>query len=182
MQFRIVKWITVITLVSTLAGVTAACGRGTGRTSTPSVSVTASPTATTRTPTATPTLSPAEEISAAYLVYWDAYAKAVLNLDASLVERIAVGEELASIQKEIETHRRDGVAVRIAVQHDFAIVQMSEEAATVVDRVINRSFYVDAASRTPEARDVPGDVIQYTFFLKKTAGQWVVIRGLRGAP
>lgn len=182
MHDKLTKWMTVLVLVSASLGVTAACGRGAGGTSTPTVSVTASPTATTTTPTATPTRSLAEEVSTAYLAYWDAYAQAVLNLDASLVARVAIGDELASIQKEIETHRSNGVAVRIAVEHDFAIVQISEEAATVVDRVVNRSFYVDAASRKPETSDLPGDVLQYTFFLEKTEGGWVVIRGLRESP
>ena len=36
----------------------------------------------------------ADEVAEAYLAYWDAYAEAVLNLDASLVEGFAAGEEL----------------------------------------------------------------------------------------
>jgi len=106
----------------------------------------------------------------------------VLNLDAALMARFASGEELASIQSEIDTHRRNGVAVRLNVKHDFAIVQMSERAATVVDQVTTQSFFVDPLTKRPETSDVPSRVVRYTFFLERGSDGWVVVRGLRESP
>lgn len=181
MQFRIVKWITVLTLVSALAGVTAACGRGADQTSTltPTASATTSPPATV-TSSATLTPSSKEAVSAAYLAYWKAYADALLNLDAKLAERTASGEELGRIRDEITGLQRDGVALRVVVEHDFAVVELSGNTAVVIDRFIDKSFNVDPTTKRPETADVSGETITDSFDLKRTeSGNWVVVRSRR---
>lgn len=154
-----------------------ACGSGSAPSPTPSA-----PAVVTRTASATPTQSVEAQVSAAYLAYWDAYSRAVLELDESVLAGVAASEELASIRKEIEQHRRDGVAVRINVEHDFAVVQFSERAATVVDRVTNQSFFVDPITKQPETSNVPAAQFRYTFFLERTSSGWVVVRGQRESP
>ncbi|RJQ12103.1 MAG: hypothetical protein C4558_02335 [Dehalococcoidia bacterium] len=155
-----------------------ACGSG-ANPPTPTPTTVTSATAT-PTPTATP--SAESQVSAAYLAYWEAYSQAVLNLDMSLMSKFAAGEELASIQAEIDGHRRDGVAARINVKHDFAIVELSERTATVVDQVTSQSFFVDPITKKPDTSDVPGRVLRYTFFMEKTPNGWVVVRGLKESP
>jgi hypothetical protein len=158
----------------------AACG-GDGE----SPSATATPTAT---QTATPTASPAaptsassvdEEVAAAYLAYWDAYSEAVLNLDVSLVEGLASGDELEGIREEIETLRSQGIALRIVVEHDFAVVDVSADTATVFDQYTNNSFAVDPVTKEPPTADGSGEVLRDAFFLEKSDGRWVVVRSVR---
>lgn len=168
----------LVLIVSMLAG---AC-RGDESESPPMPTTTTATTAApTSTPIATATATPSleEEVSAAYLAYWDAYAEAVLELDPALVEEFATGDELQSIRDEIEQLRRDGVAARVVVDHDLVVANVSARFATVVDRVNNRSFYVDPETKQPETTDAPGEVVQYTFALEQTEGRWVVSRGLR---
>ncbi len=171
------KWF-VVCLVIAASNLSMACGgRANPPTQTPTIvtSVTVTPT-----PTATPSLE--SQVSTAYLAYWDAYSQAVLNLDVTLMTKFAAGEELASIRSEIDEHRRNGVAARINVKHDFAIVQLSERSATVVDQVTSQSFFVDPATKKPETSDVPNRVLRYTFFLEKTSDGWMVIRGQKESP
>ena len=86
-----------------------ACGSGDEDPTAAPTNVT--PTATvaiTTTPTATPTPSEAElaaEVEAAYLAHWDAYAEAVLLLDASVAEAVTAGEELEALRAEVEQLR-----------------------------------------------------------------------------
>ena len=128
---------------------------------------------------ATPAASPEKEVERAYLAYWDAYAAAVLNLDATLVEGFAAGTDRDAIREEIEKLRADAVAVRVVVKHDPLIVMTSESTATVVDQMTNNSFYVDPVTKDPPQADGSGNVLRDTYFLEKVAGRWVVVRGSR---
>lgn len=170
---RFVISVAVCALVFTVT----ACDGGNGGNldSTPSPS--RSPSVTSGRPTAT--LSPEEEATNAYLRYWDAYAQAVLNLDASFVQGIATGEELRRIQDEIEELRSQGQAVRIRVEHNYAIVEASADSVVLLDEITNNSFLVDANSKEPTDASGSGEVLRDTFYLEKTGDAWLVVRSTR---
>jgi len=164
------------------AALFSACGDGGEPESTPTSTATSTQTGSpTNTPALGPTPSVEEEVEAAYLAYWDAYSEAVLNLDPSLVEDFAAGEELESIRQEIEQLRTDGVALRVVVEHDLLVIPTSETAATVVDEAVNNSFFVDPVTKDPPEAEGSGEVIRYTFFLEPQEGRWVVVRGERAS-
>lgn len=152
-----------------------ACGNG-ANPSTPTPTIVTSATAT-PTPTATPSVE--SQVSVAYLSYWDAYASAVLNLDAQLVHSVAMGDELKRLTEEIDKLRADGVALRVIVEHDFAVVQATNSKATVVDRVVNNSFFVDPLTKNPPRAEGNGEVLRYTFFMELVNGRWLVTGGFR---
>lgn len=134
---------------------------------------------TTATATAMPTPSFEEEVGAAYLAYWDAYAAAVLNLDPTLVEGFATGEELDGIREEIETLRSQGVALRVVVEHDFSIVEAADGTATVFDEYVNNSFAVDPETGEPPTASGSGEVLRDAFFMERNGGRWSVVRSVR---
>lgn len=155
---------------------------GCGDSAIPAATSVASPTAPrTETPRAsiTPAASFEREVEVAYLAYWDAYSAAVLNLDVTRIEGFAEGEELARIRDEVEALKANGVALRVVVEHALLVVRTSTSEATVVDEVINRSFYVDPVTKQPPTATGSGEVLRNTFFLRKADGRWIVIRGLR---
>lgn len=167
----------------TVMAVLAACG-GDDPADPTATTVTATPTpspvATERTTSATPSPSVEEEIASAYLAYWDAYADALLNLDASRMEGTAEGEELARISEEIDGLSLDGVALRVVVEHDFAVVEAGAESARVVDRYVDRSFAVDPETKAPATADVPGTVATDSYELQRDeAANWVVVSSRR---
>ena len=157
-----------------------ACGSGDEDPTAAPTNVT--PTATvaiTTTPTATPTPSEAElaaEVEAAYLAHWDAYAEAVLLLDASVAEAVTAGEELEALRAEVEQLRVDGVALRVVVEHDFQVINVTGVSAAVVDEITNNSFYVDATTKLPEEGEGSGEVLQYVTYLERINGRWLVVR------
>lgn len=140
-----------------------------------------SPSASAQPPgTPTPARSPEDEVSAAYLAYWDAYRAALLELDPALVERVTAGDELERIREEIGMLRADGVAARLVIEHDFAVVQIDGDRAVIIDQFLDRSFYVDPVSKEPSRSDVPGRTVKDTFHLKKQPdGTWVVVLSVR---
>ena len=149
----------------------------------------ASPTAVpTPSPTPVPVPAPApassveEEVEAAYLAYWDAYALAALHLDASLAEGFASGEELRRIRDEIASLGESGVALRVVVEHDLLVVVTSPASAVVVDRITNRSFYVDAVSKQPPRAEGGGEVLRDTVFMEKAGERWIATGSQRENP
>lgn len=160
--------------------------RGDGDSPTPTATATATVATETASPSATAvataTQSIEDQVAEAYLAYWDAYADAVLNLDATLVEEFATGEELERLRAEVETLDNDGVAVRVVVEHDMLVTLISETEATVIDEVTNNSFHVDATTKEPATAPGSGEVLRNTFFLELIDGRWIVTRGTRGGP
>jgi|GEM_PF-6215117 len=168
-------------LVLTTSMLAGACQGDESESPTPTTT-TATTAAPTSTPTATPTATPSleEEVSAAYLAYWDAYAEALLQLDVSLVQDAAVGEELERIASEIADLESDGVALRVVVEHDFTLVSPGTESAVVVDEYVDKSFYVDPTTKDPRTADVPGVVTRDSFEMVRTeTGTWAVASSRR---
>ena len=166
------------------AAVLLACG-GDSSTPTPTPTATAdatTPAATATVPTATATPSHdalVAEVSEAYLAYWDAYADAVLHLDITRVERFAAGAELESIRQEIETLRSDGVALRVVVEHDFAVIDVTGTVGLVEDQIVDNTFYVDAKTLKPPTAAGSGDTYRDLVRLERLDGRWTVTSGAR---
>src|SRR3989304_6075589 len=106
--------------------VLAACNGGGDGPSTPvhGPAPTPSP-AVTATPAQTPTPSLEDQVSEAYLRYGDAYSDALFELDATLAQGVASGEELDRIREEIDDLRSQGLALKTVVDHDFVVVEAS---------------------------------------------------------
>jgi hypothetical protein len=159
-----------------------ACNAGGGQPTTPAGETSPTPTpAVTATTEAMPTPTPSveEEVSEAYLRYWDAYSDALFELDATLAQDVASGEELDRIREEIEGLRSQGLALKTVVEHDFVLVEASEESATLLDEIVNNSFYIDAETKEPPQAEGSGEVLRDTFYLEKIDGHWMVVRSTR---
>jgi hypothetical protein len=132
-------------------------------------------------PTASPTAAPSveDQVSQAYLRYWDAYAEALLNLDPALAEGVASGQELQRIREEIETLRSQGVALRVVVEHNSVVLEASENSAVVFDEIVNNSFYVDPETKEPPVGSGSGEILRDTFYFEKIDGRWMVVRSTR---
>jgi len=155
-----------------------ACNGGDGgetrESPTPAATRTATPEAS---PTATPPIE--QEVSEAYLRYWDTYAEALLNLDPGLAEAAASGEELQRIREEIQTLRSQGVALRVVVEHNSVVLEASENSGVVFDEIVNNSFYVDPETKEPPVGSGSGEILRDTFYFEKIDGRWVVVRSTR---
>ena len=95
------------------------------------------------------------------------------------MQGFASGEELQRISDEISMLRSSGVALRVAVQHDFSVASVSDNKAAVVDRYVSNSFTVDPATKNPPTGVGTGNVIQDSFVMERIQGRWVVTQSNR---
>jgi hypothetical protein len=134
-------------------------------------------------PEVTPTPAPSveQEVSEAYLNYWQVYADAVFELDEARLPEAMTEPHLERTRQEIEGLRQRGRAAKIVVEHDFLILQVDATAgtATIRDRYTNRSHEVDAETKEMVGEAAPGTVLTDTYFLVKEGGVWKVRDGIR---
>jgi hypothetical protein len=115
----------------------------------PTLAPTASPAAVS--PTATlavrvqPTLSPqlSQEISQAYLRYFQVSADALRTWNPDGLDSVATGDELAFLRDQIQQDRAAGRALDTEVQHSFNIVQIQGDEAEVADAYRDSSVYIN---------------------------------------
>ena len=108
------------------------------------------------TPYPLPTASPevAVAVSDAYMHYWSVRADALLALDSSGLDQVAAGDELAALDKNIDSFREQGRALRTDVQHQFSVLTVINDQAVVTDHFRDSSIYVDPVTHEP----LPGQV------------------------
>ena len=158
------------------------CNGGDGGQSTPSASSTPAATQTAA-PTVVPTATPSveEEVSQAYLHYWEVYAEAVFNLDESRLAEVMMSPHLERTQREIDNLRQRSRAAKIVVEHKFVVLKLDPAAgtATIRDEYTNRSYEVDAQTKDMVGQAGSGTVLTDTYFLVKDGGTWKVRDGIR---
>jgi hypothetical protein len=140
--------------------------------------VTAAPT---QTPAATATVSPEEEVEAAYLRYWDAYADALYNLDTSRLTDVMTGPRLERALNEVKQLRDQGRAVRIVVENHPVVVQMESDRAVVYDEYENRSYFIDPTTKEALSRTEGSQTIRDTVTLTRVGQTWEVLDAVREA-
>jgi hypothetical protein len=118
-------------------------------------------------------------VEQAYLRYWDVYAAALLDLDASWLGEVATGDELRRIQEEIATNRQRGNAVRVDVAHSYVIVDVTSDEARLADEILDKSFTVDPVTKNPPRGSNAGKTVRDLFVLKKVDGTWRVASSTR---
>ena len=169
-------------ILAVLTLLLAACNGGDGDQSTPSASSTPAATQTAMpavSPTATPSVE--QEVSKAYLQYWEIYADAVFNLDESRLAEVMMSPHLERTQREIDNLRQRGRAAKIVVEHNFVVLKLDPAAgtATIRDEYTNRSYEVDAQTKDMVGQAGSGTVLTDTYFLVKDGGTWKVRDGIR---
>jgi hypothetical protein len=122
-------------------------------------------------PSPRPTVDPAlaDEVSQAYLHYWDVRADALLNLDDSELPEVMGGDHLASAEKLIQQLRAEGHAIQTDVKHNFAVLDASTNHAEVVDIYEDNSMYVDPQSHRPIGAPV-SDNLKELYVMDKIDG------------
>ena len=153
-------------------------GGGETRDASPTPPATQTP-APTAVPTATPSVE--QQVSEAYLHYWDIYADAVFNLDDSRLPEVMTAPDLERARQEVEALRQRGRGAKIVVEHNFVILQLDQVAgsATIRDEYTNKSYEVDAQTEEMVGKAPQGNVLTDTYFLVKEGGTWKVRDGIR---
>ena len=136
------------------------------------------------TPDALPTPSPemVKAVSDAYLQFWSVYSDAFLNLDPTLLDQVAAGNELTVLQHDIEADRAQNRALKTDVRHQFAVLVAIADQAVVTDDIRDSSIYVDVETQEPIPSQVPVSPDQApeykgVYRLQFIDNKWKVVEG-----
>ena len=144
----------------------AACSGGSGATAGPTTTTTTEP------------LTVEERVEEAYLASWDAYATALGEQETAHLPATHAGPALETIEDEVADYRRDGHAVRVEVDHNYAITLVSETEAVVADEYVNHMILIDPDTGEPREAD-PNNTVLYVFTLELMEGAWKLTDILR---
>lgn len=163
-----------------LALAVAACG-GDGAEPTPTATATAAvPTATPTIPQPTATPDPEAEVLAAYAKYWEVYGQALREHDASRLGEVMTGARLDRAITEVETLRRQGQVVAVAVQSTPVVVTIDGDQALLIDEYQNQSHLIDPDTESPlQPTPVPGPTLRDQVTLQLVDGTWKVTESTR---
>jgi hypothetical protein len=132
--------------------------------------------ATMESPTSTPTVEPtlAAEVGTAYEHYWQVRSEALLQLDKSHLSEAMGGDHLVSTSQLIDELLSENRAIQTSVDHDYQVIQATNESAQVFDDYLSSSFYVDP--KTQAALTKPAsDELRVLYQLKQSDGVWKVV-------
>jgi hypothetical protein len=123
-------------------------------------------------PTPTPTDSRVQ-VEQAYLHAWDVWAEALRELDPSRLREVLMGRALHVVQQRLEDQRQENQPVLLRAEHNYRIVIIDENTASVDDRYINHSVRLDPETLQPIEED-PNQRLHTSFTLKLVDGTWKI--------
>lgn len=124
--------------------------------------------------------SPLElEIEAAYLHYWDVLAQAYLDTDSSHLAEVMSDPELSRQTQEISNLKSQGKAAKLIVEHRIAFAKVSPDSAVVYDEYLNRSVFIDPATKQERPTTAQPATEKISFEMTKIDGSWKVVDATR---
>ena len=170
----------LLAVLGSMALLLAACNGGGSQPATPTGEPSPMPSpAVTETAEATPTPTIEEEVSEAYLRYWDVYSEGLFDLETSRFDEVMRGPRLERAVDEIESLRQDGRAVKIVVENHPVVVKVEGDEAVVFDEYENDSYLIDPETKEPVGDPGTGEVIRDTVTLTRSGQTWKVLDSVR---
>ena len=124
--------------------------------------------------TTSTTLSVEQEVEQAYLKSWDVYAKAMRDLDETLLPQAFARETLATREDEVAALKAKGTPARMAAEHDISVEEVTATTARLRDVYINHSVLLDPQSGEPTEPD-PQERYEVIVTLERLDGRWKVV-------
>jgi hypothetical protein len=113
------------------------------------------------------------EVERAYLRFWEVWTSANVDLDPSLMAEVTTGHLLELFVEELQELKAKDEPARIAVEHNYEIVLLGPDVASVEDRYVNHSVRIDSETLQPIEPD-PNVPVRKSHTLRKVNGQWKV--------
>ena len=118
------------------------------------------------------------EVEEAYARYWQVLGAAFLSLDASRLPEVMDGDELARAQDQIKDLQARGRLGKVALEFHPSFREVTPERAVVFDEHINRSVFLDAATKQEIPTSGAPELARVSYELRKVNGTWKVVDGV----
>jgi hypothetical protein len=121
----------------------------------------------------------AQQVSDAYVKYFQVSADALYDLDPTPLDAVAAGAELDALRYSIERDRTEGRALKTDVKHNYLVVWVQGDDADIADHYSDSSIWVDATTK----QALPGEVaptseapiVSILYHLHRVDGAWKVV-------
>lgn len=117
------------------------------------------------------------EVEEAYARYWMVLVQAYYTLDTSRLPEVMAGEELRRQEEQIRELASQGRAGKLIVEHRISFPQVSDDRVVIYDEQLNRSLFLDAATRIEFRSSAAPETEKLTFEFRKIDGTWKVLDG-----
>jgi len=115
----------------------------------------------------------------AYEEFWDMRSNALSQLNVSLVEPRMAGPALDRERVAIDQMRADGQAYMADIEHRAQVLEAAADEGVVYDPYLDRSYYVDVASKQRIGGDADPKTIEIAYRLQPVDGVWKVTDAVR---
>jgi hypothetical protein len=140
---------------------------------------------------ATPVVSPVDpatdqEVSDAYLHYFDVTGQALLNNDPTGLDAVAAGPPLDGLKQSIAQQQAAGKALETDVVHHYNVVHIQgepDDEVSVVDHYKDLSYWVDPtthealAGQSIPSSEADAPEVDAVYHLRQVDGVWKVVGG-----
>jgi hypothetical protein len=119
----------------------------------------------------------AQEVEAAYSLYWTRRLQATYWLDLEPLKDVTTGKELSGSQQYLDELRAQGHALGGQVEHHAVLLSSTAAEALVFDQYEDHSYYIDPVTKAPLEPPLSGVMNKVTFRLERTSEGWKVSGG-----
>lgn len=113
------------------------------------------------------------QVEQAYLRAWDVWADALLRLDPSRLSGALAGKALELVTAQVNEQRRINQPVRVRAEHNYRVVLINANTASVDDHYINHNVRLDPKTLQPIEAD-SNERVHRTFTMKWVDGTWKI--------
>ena len=121
----------------------------------------------------------AQQVQAAYALYWARRAQAFYFLDSGPLDEVAAEKELDGSVQLIQQLRSENRAGETVVRHNAVLLSATEVDAAIFDEYQDASYYIDPVNKQPLSSETNTYSFKDVFQLRKIAGTWKVVGGER---
>ena len=175
------RWLRRLLVMAMIPALIGAGGCGGSGSAAPSAQPTSTSVVTvSTTPVPSGTTSPEEQVLKDYANYWQVYAQALRDGDASHLGEVMTGPRLDRALQEIADLVNQGKAVEVVVNSQPVVVQISGDQALLLDHYENQSHFIDPVTKkAPQPTPTPGSAIGDHVTLQLSGAVWKVKESVR---
>jgi hypothetical protein len=120
------------------------------------------------------------EVEQAFWRFLQVYEEALLTFDKSHLGEVLDGPALRLVTREVDDLQAGGWPVKV-IEDDRSLTfaDVTSTTATIEDRYVSRTVFVDPQTRQPVPRQDPPLRVLQTYEMRKVDGVWKVVGGTR---
>ena len=115
------------------------------------------------------------ELDKAYARFWEVYEEAAAKGETLSLSEVLAEQALQDITERINQLKETGRGVHGRYEHSVAYTRVTPSSADVIDRIVDRSVYIDLKTGKRLQRTQPSSQYYLTSKMERIDGVWKVV-------